>query len=155
MKQSEEATVVLGAVPEDRAKQLLSSASGQTYSGLANGVPVFEQQSYYSFRVEWAEIGDDLQFHFFLPKQAKLDDPAARTAWMRYWVERFPLQLDPVAREYFDADVPRLIAKYTEEETSWWLKAQGYTHLVDRKAFVTGFFQKLDEALKLKDGASN
>ncbi len=119
---------------------------------LKDGVPEFEKEEYYSFRAQHALVEGNLIIQFFLPAQAKPyikgDNNPAEQQWMAYWLKAFPAQLDPLAREYFDAEYPRLQVKYTEEVASWWFKGQGYDNLIDLKKFVHDFLVKLNSALQ-------
>ena len=56
-----------------------------------------------------------------------------------------PTNLPP---EYFEADKPRLTAKWTEEMKSWWLQANNFSHILDLDRFLSDFFQKLDEEIE-------
>ncbi len=76
--------------------------------------------------------------HFFLPPERRL--PEANP----YWLELFPACLDAGARDFFLAEYPRLMAKYTEELESWWFKACGYGHVIDPDAFAVKFLKGLD-----------
>ena len=99
-------------------------------------------ETYTTFTAEYAFDHDDIVMHFFLPKEREGD--------MTYWLQVFPMVLDPVARKYFQAEKPRLRASYTEEVESWWMRADGYKDLIDRAAYVERFFEKLDQALDTK-----
>lgn len=138
-------------VPKEKAKETLIGA-GDMEVNFSKGVPDFEKVTLESFRAEYSFIGGNLIVHFFLPKRAEehLKDPETQASklWLEYWLKRFPSKLDPVARSYFDAEYPRLQAKYTEEVASWWFRAQGYDHLIDPKKFIQGFLEKLDAALQ-------
>ncbi len=148
----QERQVVLGEVPEEDAKAVAKTKQPDIAIG-AGGIPDFTDSHRYSFKAKWALIGDDIQVQFFLPKHAKTDSPRAAEAWQDYWLNKFAAKLDATARDYFEADVPRLVAKYTAELGSWWFKAQGYSHLLDKKAFVEGFLDRLDAELQKKAGS--
>jgi hypothetical protein len=119
---------------------------------LKEGVPDFTKESLYSFVAEHALIEDNLIIHFFVPAHAKPhikgDNNPAERQWMDYWLKKFPVVLDTVARRYFDAEYPRLQAKYTPEVASWWFKAQGYGKLISPSKFIHQFLVELDDALK-------
>jgi hypothetical protein len=114
-----------------------------------------------TFSVEYGLRGPDLVFHFFLPPEllgakGKLTEDEAASLASRalsqpsvyqYWVQHFAAVLDPTARSYFQADSPRLTAAYTQEVSSWWLRAKSFDHLLDVPGFAAGFFQALDDAL--------
>ena len=110
------------------------------------------KDKFFSFNAEHSVIENNIIIHFFLPSQAKQyikgDNNPAEQKWMSYWLKTFPKVLDPLAREYFDAEYPRLQVKYTEEVASWWFKGQGYGDLIDPGKFVRDFLVKLDAALQ-------
>ncbi len=143
---------VEGEVDPDKARAMASSQA-EVWDGskLHEAVPEFKKTKCYSFNAEWALVGTDIQVKFFLPDHAKLNSPESRQAWMTYWLERFTSKLDCTAREYFEADRPRLIVKWTEEFQSWWFRASNYDHLLDVGAFLKPFFEKLDQALQEKE----
>lgn len=147
MTQSEK-QVTLGAVPDGEAKDALSTFANTDVAGVADGVPKFTHESLYSFKAEHGLVDNNIVIHFFLPEQAKTDTPEARTEWMKYWLERFPEKLDVHARQYFDAEHPRLVVKYTEEMASWYFRGKGYDYLLDAKAYVSKFLSLLDAALQ-------
>lgn len=66
-----------------------------------------------------------------------------------YWINKFPITLNEVAQSHFDATAPRLQAKYTAEVKSWWLRAQGYDHLIDVDSYARRFLEKMNDALGL------
>lgn len=144
-----ERTVVLGAdIPEGKAKELLSS---QPDIQLGEGaIPNFTHANRRSFKVDYTILNGDLVLHFYLPKHATIDSPESRQAWMAYWLKDFPAKLDSIAQEYFEAGYPRLMAKYTEEVSSWWFKAQGFGVVLNVGEFVQKFLDKLDESLQVR-----
>jgi hypothetical protein len=147
--QNEEAErrVVIGAdISDEEAKRLLEDQSAMEISEEA--IPKFTQVSTKSFKAEFAVVRGDIVLHFFLPKHAVIESPESRQAWMNYWLKTFPAKLDPVAKEYFEADYPRIMAKYTPEVASWWFKAQGFGDVLDVAEFLSKFFEKLDAALQ-------
>lgn len=153
---SEERQIVLGEITEKEAKDALKGEKKEwNANSLPNAIPEFKESDRYSFKSKWSVIGDDIQIQFFLPKHAKLDEPRAAEAWQDYWLKKFAATLDEVARKYFDADSPRLLAKYTPELASWWFKAQGFSHMLDPESYVNGFLDLLDESLNSKQQGSN
>lgn len=100
-------------------------------------------KDYTTFTVEYAFQESDIILHFFLPE----DFQGAAGV---YWERTFPTALDIVARDYFNAEAPRLQAKYTSELKSWWFRARGYDHLLDLVGFLQGFFDRLDAALEVR-----
>jgi hypothetical protein len=96
-----------------------------------------------TFNAEYTYIGNDLVMHFFLPPEKRLSNPADRD----YWLNTFSNCLDAAARRYFNADYPRLMAKYTEEVESWWFKACGFGHVIDPDALAAKFLKGLDAML--------
>lgn len=94
---------------------------------------------YTTFRAEYAMDGDDFVLHFFQSPERSKD--------LNYWLKSFPVVLDTVARSHFQANRPRLVAAYTEEMDSWWLRAHGYANVVDKDAYIRRFLEKLDHTL--------
>lgn len=64
-----------------------------------------------------------------------------------FWLATFPNVLSTVAQRHFEAAYPRLQAKYTDELKSWWVRAQGFGHVLDLDRFMGSFFMQLDRAL--------
>lgn len=149
---SNERTVAIGGLEHDKAVDTLGGSKDILLG--EDAVPDFKKVECYSFIAEWALVGPDIQVKFFLPKHAQLDTPEARQAWMDYWLKRFTKVIDRVARQYFEADRPRLIVKWTEEYNSWWFCARRYDYLLDLAAFLLPFFDQLDAALRQKEDDS-
>jgi hypothetical protein len=157
----DERVVAIGGLPSDQATDALRGEQ-QTWDAesLPSAVPDFKRVAHYSFIAEWAVVGDDIQVKFFVPAHARVNTPEARKAWMEYWFKRFPLVIDPTAREYFEADHPRLVVKWTDEFVepgqvpSWWFRARGFAHMIDVSAFVLGFLMKFDQALRVSSAGS-
>ncbi len=149
---NDEKYVTIDGVTPEQAVDHLRSNTAQAYdaASLPSAVPAFKKVEYRSFIAEWALIGDDIQVKFFLPKHAVLSTPEASQAWLTYWLERFTQKLDLVAREYFQAEQPRLVVKWTDEFRSWWFRASQYSYLLDVGAYLTPFFEQLDRALQEK-----
>ena len=98
---------------------------------------------YTTFRAEYAVMGDDLVFHFYATDEInKLPNP-----W-RYWKTAFPNALSKVAKEHFQSEAPRVRAAYTDELCSWWLRANGYEHVLDMDEYAVRFLEKLDQELE-------
>jgi len=144
--QEQERQVVLGEVPDEKAREYINHA--QDVSIGKDAIPQFIKYKCYSFRAEYTFIDEDLVIHFYLPAHANLETPEAEQQWMRYWIGRFAEVLDRIAREHFEAEHPRLVAKYTEEVASWWFRAQGFGGGLSPEMLVVRFFEKLDEALR-------
>jgi len=149
---NDEKTVAISGVDPEKAVDHLCNPTNYALSSIPGAVPKFEKVKYYSFIAEWALVGADIQVKFFLPKHAHLNTPEARQAWMDYWLKRFTVKIDRVARSYFEAAHPRLVVKWTEEFQSWWFCAKSYDHLIDVRAFLLPFFEQLDQALQVKEG---
>jgi hypothetical protein len=102
---------------------------------------------YTTFRAELAVTEGDLVFHFYPTNEVhalKLPTPE------KYWKEVFAAVLEPVAKQYFNAEEPRLKAAYTAEQASWWMRAFGFGQVLDPHKLAYGFLEVLDKAL---DGA--
>ena len=95
---------------------------------------------YTTFRAEYAMEGDDFVLHFFKTPEHEQD--------VAYWLKKFPVVLDTVAREHFQATQPRLVAAYTDEMESWWLRANNYRNLIDKDGYIKRFLDKLDHVLE-------
>lgn len=120
-----------------------SHAMGQQSEMALTPKPIeFKVEEYQNFRVEYALVNEDFVVHFFVTQtQIQTMEESELEQW---WLNGFAVGMDRVAQEYFDAGPPRLQAKYTQEVASWWLKAQGYGHLVSPEAYLLGFFAQLD-----------
>ena len=147
----DEKNVAIGGVTHDDALDYLSGAPSTDTDSIANAVPKFKEVDCYSFKAEWALVGEDIQVKFYLPKHSTVSTAEARQVWMKYWIERFPAKLDIVARAYFEAEYPRLVVKWTDEFASWWFRASSYAYLLDTGLFLQPFFEKLDQALREKE----
>jgi hypothetical protein len=121
-------------------------AAIQSAGGLA--VPKaleFKPSAFRYFKAEYALSDRDVIIHFYVsdPVRAQWDT----TQIERWWLRDFAATLSTVAQDYFQATVPRIVAKYTPEAASWWFKAQGYDYLLDLEAFLRAFYERLDETL--------
>lgn len=163
--ESHERQVVLEKVSDEKAGEIHGSAvpmdmkdapvkfdSENTVDPDTKEMHIKFDAKFGSFNAEHSILDGNIVIHFFLPSQArkfiKGDNNPAEQKWMEYWIKRFPTVLDPLAREYFDAEYPRLQVKYTQEVASWWFRGQGYGDLIDPKKFVHDFLVKLDAALQ-------
>ena len=102
-----------------------------------------------SFRAEYAVVEGDLVFHFYRPTNPPRNPN-------RYWEDIFPGVLDPITRNFFKAEYPRLKAKRITDRDgddiklgidSWWLRAYGFGYVFDSAAFAVRFLDSLEEAL--------
>jgi hypothetical protein len=133
-------TISLGDVDNATAESMLRSQP-DAFGNIAESVPKFTKvDDFTTFAAEYCRIDDNIVIHFFHPEDMEYTE--------RYWLDVFPGVLDSVAREYFNADTPRLVAKYTEELRSWWFRANSYDHVIDVDYFVRRFFEKMDQALE-------
>lgn len=116
----------------------LRSMQAQTPAGV---VPLqfVQVNDYTTFRAEYALDGADFVVHFYQTPEHEKDIP--------YWLKSFPAVLDAVAREHFQANQPRLVAAYTEEMGSWWLRAHDYANILDKDGYIRKFLDKLDQTL--------
>lgn len=141
----QEKTIVLGEVSDEQAGKLMYEAP-TLIEGLNKAVPRFKKvEDFTTFLAEYAMIGDDLVMHFFGTEEHPVDGSASSD---HYWQTYFPNCLNEVGQEHFHANAPRLVAKYTEEMKSWFLKAQGYSHLTDIDAYIRIFCSRLDNVLE-------
>ena len=133
-------TVSLGDIDNSTAESVMRSQP-EAFGNIAESVPVFVKvEDFTTFTAEYCRIDGNIVIHFFHPEDKEYSE--------RYWLEVFPAALDEVAREYFNADTPRLVAKYTEELRSWWFRANSYEHVLDVDYFTRRFFEKMDQALE-------
>lgn len=120
-------------------------------ANVANAVIKYEKvELYTTFLVEYAFVDSDIVIHFFPPREAFVRvhegykiNPDFHVKWQR----AFPEVLSPVAEEYFQATKPRVIAQYTPELASWYMRCRGFADMIDPTTFVLRFFAKLDEGL--------
>lgn len=134
--ENERTVTITGA--GDHAKEMLTQHTG--IGGVKEAVIQFTKvNDYTTFDSEWTMIDDNIVFHFFMPASHRVTEP--------YWIEVFAAALNEVAQAHFDATLPRLQAKYTEEVKSWWFKAQGYGHILDMPAYIDKFLARLDTKL--------
>ncbi len=158
MSEENERTVTLGGVSRARAPGVLHSEgrvsdedAKKLVGEVENAVVQLKQETYKAFRAEHGVKEGDIVVHFFLPLEDPKDlgkaDAMTQKSWNTFWLERFPAVLSPVAKEYFQADLPRIAAKYTEEVASWWFVARGFGEVMDPQALAVGFLAKLDGAL--------
>jgi hypothetical protein len=135
-----ERQIVLGEIPEAKAKELLNSMGGD-FANVADAVPKFKKiTDFTTFSAEYALIDNNIVIHFFETPEYPITNNS-------YWMDTFPSVLSAFAQKYFNATSPRLVAKYTEELNSWFFKAQGYGHLLDPDVYVHTFLDQLDESL--------
>jgi len=130
--------------PEEESTEVERAQLKSMDSAACGLVPLqfVKKEDYNTFTAEYAWDGDDLVFHFFRsPERAKEQS---------YWLTLFPKVLDPVARDFFSAESPRLRAAFTEELDSWWLRANNYGNIIDKTAFAELFLSKMDQALDTK-----
>jgi len=120
----------------------LSTEGDQTVAPLA-----FIKSEYTTFRAEFAIVDGDLVFHFFLSPEAE-----KKTDVRKYWDQFFPAVLDPVAREVFKAEYPKLKAAKVADFNidSWWLRAYGFGYVLDPHRLAYRFLDALDAGLEMK-----
>jgi hypothetical protein len=138
-------------VPDDQAKAAVAASYGLEFQGINKAVINFTRVvNYTGFNAEYAWVDDDLVIHFFMPPEATSSTSprvAPASTWLKWWTETFARCLDETAREFFSADYPRLVAKYTEELASWWFRAHGYGSVLVPDVFALEFLRRLDVAI--------
>ncbi len=149
---SNERSVQLSGVQQERAPGLLHTEGQlQTTAGnVSDSIPKFHEVKLKNFRARHAVVDDNIVIHFYLPvseEELKRADPRAVALWETWWLEKFPLVLSPVAQDYFSATIPRLVAKYTEEEASWWFRASGFGATMNPRRLAELFLERLDAQL--------
>lgn len=160
MSDTNERTVQLTGMSESEALGTLHQEGVMvegTADDVAGAVPKFERIQYRMFTAEHAVVNDDLHVHFFLPEEAgDIEKAGAREqeSWKAYWLETFRDALSPIAKSYFQADKPRLVAKYTPEVASWWFCARGYGDALNPLELARGFERTLDDALRASMGSN-
>lgn len=100
-------------------------------------------EEYTTFVAEYAVEDEDIILHFYPTEEMSHEKELDR----QYWLRLFPTVLDPVARDFFSADFPRLKACFVPEMGSWWLRAYGLAGL-DPEGRVSRFLDKFDSALE-------
>ena len=139
-------TVSQEEVPKAQAKEALTQTAGLEFRGINDAVIQFiKVKAYTTFDAEYAWIDNDLVIHFFMPPEFV---NAPRDVALKWWTETFSACLESAARQFFSADYPRLVAKYTEEMTSWWFRAHGYGDVLDPDAFAVRFLKQLDATIE-------
>ena len=146
-----ERTVKLDEVSDAQAQTTLESNHRPVSFDIGAAVPDFtEIDDFTTFKVEYTWVEGDLIIHFFLTKEMvrlnKTEEggPAVK----QYWLNTFPHALEKSSKEFFQADSPRLTAKYTQELASWYFRAQNYGDRLDPDAFAVKFFEHLDQVLE-------
>lgn len=89
-----------------------------------------------TFVAEYAFDNNDIVYHFYPPQGGLLT---------QLWKQVFPVSLERVAKQVFQADFPRLKASYTEEMSSWWFRANGFVDVGDPDKRSQMFFSELDK----------
>jgi hypothetical protein len=145
-------------VENDRAVSLLHSevqlVEG-SMSDVEQAIPQFETRSYPCFVAKHAVVGNDLVIQFYLPEAAgnlRTSDAKMQQRWASFWLETFRDALSPVAKEYFAAEYPTLVAKYTEEVASWWFCARGFGQTMVPQELAENFESKLNSYLTQRAG---
>ena len=149
----------------DLREEFLEVYKENAPTGVGAGALKFVPRYSGGFLAEVAVSGDDLIFHFHKPPPSRPQTPQDLAAMNVYWGESFPSVLDEVARGYFRAEHPRLVAMRVEDQErrtefdgqeilldSWWLKAKGFIlDTSDPEALVDGFYRALEEGLRKRN----
>lgn len=149
-----ERTVSLEGMDQEQAQKRFEDESrtvGGEVGGIQDAVIKFTQiDDFTTFRAEYSWVDDNLIIHFFLTKEMvelnKTEEGGPSVK--QYWLNKFPHALERASKEYFQADSPRLTAKYTTELASWFFRAQGYADRLDPGLFAEKFFEHLDQVLE-------
>lgn len=121
----------------------LGSDPGAHLSAVQNAIPSFKKfQLWDTFDAEYAMTEGNIVLHFFQAHDS--------TETLEQWKARFADALVKVAPDYFHATAPRLVASYTEEMRSWWVRALNYGHILDLDAYLLKFLNQLDASLDAK-----
>jgi len=92
------------------------------------------------FLVDYHFIGNDIVFKFFRKGISNVD-----------WKSRFPVVLEKVAVDKFNASYPKVQAEYIREFDSWWMKASDFGWIIDKDKFVKDFVSSLKDAFNKRD----
>lgn len=111
------------------------------------GLQFTKVSCYTTFTAEYAQEGEDLVFHFFLPPE--LEEKTREPHVLRYWRRTFPAIFEPVVYTAFRAEPPRVQAAYVSDfgVNSWWFRAYGFVNRLDPEGLCTHFLEELDKAL--------
>ena len=92
-----------------------------------------------SFTAEYTidAVNNDIVYHFY-PPQAGIPT--------NLWKVHFAKCLEEVATAKFGVGAPRLRAAYTEELSSWWMRASGFADVGDPALRSQALFQALDDS---------
>jgi len=157
---SNEKQVVIRGNETDKA-EFIHAATSETKDVHAVGMNVDDAvikfklvKDFTTFEAEYAITQKGIEVHFYLPSEVRPDTEKGEKLAdgpVQHWWEgsdgAFPLMLTKVSMEHFQAEFPRLMAKYTDELYSWWFRANGFSNVIDPDALVLKFFDKLDNAL--------
>jgi hypothetical protein len=158
---SNERYVELGELGEKEGAYALGTEAVLTeghISQVEEAVPQFIEKKYECFTAKHAVVGHDLVIQFYLPEAAgdlKTADARVQRQWESFWLEAFRDALSPVAQEYFQAEYPRLVAKYTEELASWWFRARGFGDSMSPLELAEGFERRLNDRLQNQSAGQN
>jgi hypothetical protein len=135
------------------SQETLAQVKGGTARNPGNCKPLtFARMSYPTFTAEVATTGkgyQDYVVHFYAPttywtnKGLLTEDNLAQLK--KFWRKAFPNLLSELAQSFFDADYPRLRAAYTEENHSWWFRADACAATLSPEDRIQLFFDKLNE----------
>jgi hypothetical protein len=139
--QSAERYVVVDEVQDGQAPEVMQAASDVSMPKPVDFVTVDKRY----FTAEYTPDGPDIVIHYFVSDAVQNTWPV--DAIEQWWLDAFATTMSTLSQEYFQATLPRIMAKYTHEVASWWFKAQGYDFLLDRAAYLNAFFELLDETL--------
>lgn len=156
---SDDKTVQLVDMSQEQAAKRFENESRkqETVGGINQAVVRFTQvDDFTTFKAEYSWVEGDIIIHFFITSEMKKLNTTEEggPAIKQYWLHTFPLALDRALKEYFQADTPRVQAKYTPELASWWVRAQNYGDRIDPDLFVVSFFEALDQALESSETPS-
>jgi hypothetical protein len=99
---------------------------------------------YTTFEAEYhiCEYTGDVTIHFFPSSEDNL--------YMKVWVHEFGPMLETCVLREWHPDPSRFRAAWTEELSSWWLRAYGFGRGLGVEALRERFFDALDAAMDLR-----
>jgi len=121
------------------------AGNSTAFNSFIDGVPVVQftkVMDYTTFTAEYStdpETGD-ITYHFYRPEDASYSQA--------YFERQFADALSAAAIEFFRLAYPKLAAAWTQEASSWWLRAQGVGVRGNSSMMSLHFFALLDKMLE-------
>lgn len=121
------------------------AGNSAAFSSFIDGVPVVQftkVTDYTTFTAEYSEDPEtgDITFHFYRPEDAPYSQA--------YFEKQFADVLSAAAIEFFRLEYPKLAAAWTQEASSWWLRARGVGARGNSSMMSLHFLALLDKMLE-------